>query len=449
MEKPAYIDSGRLPYPFCPGCSHGPVLDHLANACQRLGYDPDTMVIVTDIGCFGLSDQYFTLHAFHGLHGRSVLYAEGLKLANPELRVIVLMGDGGAGIGAHHLIHAARRNIGITVIIGNNMNFGMTGGEHSVTTPPSAYTVTTPAGNIESPFKIVETLHLNGAAFVARRTFYDPDLRDVLEKAIACPGFSAVEIMEFCTAYFVPNNRANRRTMEELAVNGPFPRVTLETTPKREEFTNILRSQSRPLEPPMAGLFNLEMQWNHALKHPMGFILAGAAGMKIQSAAILFARAAVQAGLYVQLGSDYPVTVKTGHSLAFLKLSPFPGCSFSMERPDVVFVIAREGQARLASYLKNMGEDQIVYRLADLPRNPTKAREITIPTTRIPKPLTRETLALAILSAYLYDSGIFPFEALRDTIIKESHDNLRDRLSQAVVLGAQEISPFLRDKSKT
>ena len=93
------------------------------------------MVIVSDIGCSGLSDQYFATSAFHGLHGRSVTYATGIKLANPELTVIVIMGDGGTGIGGTHLINAARRNIGVTVIVMNNLNFGMTGGQHSTTTP--------------------------------------------------------------------------------------------------------------------------------------------------------------------------------------------------------------------------------------------------------------------------------------------------------------------------
>ena len=103
------------------------------------------MVIVSDIGCAGLSDQYFSTSAFHGLHGRSITYATGIKLARPELTVIVIMGDGGTGIGGAHLINAARRNVGITVLVFNNLNFGMTGGQHSTTTPEGAITATTPA----------------------------------------------------------------------------------------------------------------------------------------------------------------------------------------------------------------------------------------------------------------------------------------------------------------
>ena len=123
------------PDPFCPGCGHTFILNHLDAALQKLQLDPTQVVLVSDIGCVGLSDQYFVTNAFHGLHGRSVAYATGIKLANPDLHVIVLMGDGGTGIGGTHIINAARRNIGVTVLVFNNFNFGMTGGEHSVTTP--------------------------------------------------------------------------------------------------------------------------------------------------------------------------------------------------------------------------------------------------------------------------------------------------------------------------
>ncbi|HSG79272.1 MAG TPA: thiamine pyrophosphate-dependent enzyme, partial [Acidimicrobiia bacterium] len=134
----------ETPYPFCPGCGHGTILDALDEALRRLGRPPEEVVIVSDIGCAGLSDQYFGTSAFHGLHGRSVTYATGIKLARPDLEVVVIMGDGGTGIGGTHLVNAARRNVGITVLVFNNMNFGMTGGQHSTTTPEGSITSTTP-----------------------------------------------------------------------------------------------------------------------------------------------------------------------------------------------------------------------------------------------------------------------------------------------------------------
>ena len=157
----------QSPYPFCPGCGHGFILDHLNQALVKLQLDPRQVVIVSDIGCVGLSDQYFATSAFHGLHGRSATYATGIKLARPDLKVIVLMGDGGTGIGGTHLVSAARRNIGISVLVFNNFNFGMTGGQHSTTTPTGAITSTTRTGNLERPLDICTTLAANGASIRA------------------------------------------------------------------------------------------------------------------------------------------------------------------------------------------------------------------------------------------------------------------------------------------
>jgi len=123
-----YMNKEAGPLPFCPGCGHERLLRELDTALVKLQLDPRKTVIVTDIGCIGLSDPYFVTNGFHGLHGRSLTYATGLKLARPELTVIVLMGDGGCGIGGAHLLNAARRNLDLTLIIANNFNYGMTGG---------------------------------------------------------------------------------------------------------------------------------------------------------------------------------------------------------------------------------------------------------------------------------------------------------------------------------
>ncbi|MCX7670686.1 MAG: thiamine pyrophosphate-dependent enzyme, partial [Anaerolineae bacterium] len=180
------------PYPFCPGCSHGLILNALDRALVKLGRDPRRIVIVSDIGCHGLSDQYFITNAFHGLHGRSIAYASGIKLADPDLTVIVLIGDGGVGIGAAHLVSAARRNIGLTVLVFNNFNFGMTGGEHSVTTPSGGVTATTRGGNPERPLDLCATVAANGAGFAWRGTAFDRDLAEVVVAALESECFAPV-----------------------------------------------------------------------------------------------------------------------------------------------------------------------------------------------------------------------------------------------------------------
>ncbi|MBN1641032.1 MAG: 2-oxoacid:ferredoxin oxidoreductase subunit beta, partial [Anaerolineae bacterium] len=115
-KRHTYLDESAGAFPFCPGCGHSTVLKALDQALVATQWDPTSIVLVTDIGCIGLSDRYFQTNAFHGLHGRSITYATGIKLANPDLHVIVLIGDGGCGIGGNHLINAARRNVGITVL---------------------------------------------------------------------------------------------------------------------------------------------------------------------------------------------------------------------------------------------------------------------------------------------------------------------------------------------
>ncbi len=151
MGLDTYIAEENLPYEFCPGCSHGKVLGAVSDSLKQQGLDPTEVVIVTDIGCVGLSDKYFVTHAFHGLHGRAITYASGIKMQNPDLKVVVLIGDGGCGIGGHHLLNAARSNTDVTVLVFNNFNFGMTGGQHSATTPLDSITPTTSFGSTDAP----------------------------------------------------------------------------------------------------------------------------------------------------------------------------------------------------------------------------------------------------------------------------------------------------------
>ena len=124
IQHKTYMTDKIGPLPFCPGCGHHLLIKALDKALVKLQLDPKKVVIVTDIGCIGLSDRYFTTNAFHGLHGRAITYACGLKLGRPDLTVIALKGDGGCGIGGTHLLNVARRNIGITLIVMNNLNFG-------------------------------------------------------------------------------------------------------------------------------------------------------------------------------------------------------------------------------------------------------------------------------------------------------------------------------------
>ncbi len=137
MAEQTLLNHERPPV-FCPGCSHETALKVLDRTFVRMGLAANEICMVSDIGCSGLFDTFFNTHAFHGVHGRALTYAAGMKLARPELNVVVTMGDGGLGIGGAHVLAACRRNLDLTLLVLNNFNFGMTGGQCSATSPNDA-----------------------------------------------------------------------------------------------------------------------------------------------------------------------------------------------------------------------------------------------------------------------------------------------------------------------
>jgi 2-oxoglutarate/2-oxoacid ferredoxin oxidoreductase subunit beta len=198
----------KFPHIWCPGCGNGIVLGALIRAIDRSGLQKDDIVLVSGIGCSGRMTVYADFNTLHTTHGRALTFATGIKLANNSLHVIVIMGDGDAtAIGGNHFIHAARRNIDLTAIIINNQNYGMTGGQHSPTTPLGSFTTTTPYGQIENAFNISELAAVTGASFVGRGTVYHAQLLDqLMEKAILKNGFSVVEVLSNCHVQFGRRN---------------------------------------------------------------------------------------------------------------------------------------------------------------------------------------------------------------------------------------------------
>jgi len=199
----------KFPHVWCPGCGNGIVLGALIRAIDRLGLEKDDIVLASGIGCSGRMNVYVDFNTLHTTHGRALTFATGVKLANPSLNVIVVMGDGDAtSIGGNHFIHAARRNLNLTTIIINNQIYGMTGGQHSPTTPYGAFTSTSLYGHVEHAFSIAELAVTAGAPFVARGTVYHAQLLEkLIEKAIEKRGFSVVEIMSNCHIQFGRRNQ--------------------------------------------------------------------------------------------------------------------------------------------------------------------------------------------------------------------------------------------------
>jgi 2-oxoglutarate ferredoxin oxidoreductase subunit beta len=204
-----YLRSDRLPHIWCPECGIGTAVSCFALALTRLGLDPDRVAVVSGIGCSGRVAGYVKLDSFHTTHGRAIPFATGLKMANPKLKVVVFSGDGDLiSIGGNHFIHAARRNVDLTVICINNFNYAMTGGQVGPTTPLTALTTTTPYGNFEHPFNLPGLAASCGAVYVARwTTLHVRRLTRSFEEALAKRGFSFVEVLSPCPTLYTRRNK--------------------------------------------------------------------------------------------------------------------------------------------------------------------------------------------------------------------------------------------------
>jgi 2-oxoglutarate/2-oxoacid ferredoxin oxidoreductase subunit beta len=194
----------KFPHVWCPGCSNGIVLGATIRAISELGYAKDDIAMVSGIGCSSRMPVYVDFNTLHSLHGRAIAYATGIKLYKPEMKVVVVTGDGDAtAIGGNHFIHGARRNIDLTIILINNNIYGMTGGQFSPTTPYGDNTTTTPYGNIDPTFDICKLAIGAGATFVARTSaFHAQEAKTFIRKAFEHKGFSLVEIMSTCPVIY-------------------------------------------------------------------------------------------------------------------------------------------------------------------------------------------------------------------------------------------------------
>jgi 2-oxoglutarate ferredoxin oxidoreductase subunit beta len=204
-----FLRMDRIPHIWCPGCGIGTVVTSFTEALKKSKADLDKVSVVSGIGCTGRVAGYVKLDSFHTTHGRAVPFATGLKLSNPDLKVVVFSGDGDIfGIGGNHFIHAARRNMDILIICVNNFNYAMTGGQVAATTPIDANASTAPYGNFEFPFSLPYLAEASGATYVARWTALH--LRRVtksIQEALDRRGFSFIEVITPCVTLYARRNR--------------------------------------------------------------------------------------------------------------------------------------------------------------------------------------------------------------------------------------------------
>ncbi|MCL4370310.1 MAG: thiamine pyrophosphate-dependent enzyme [Chloroflexi bacterium] len=262
-----YMRVNRLPHIWCPGCGIGQIVNGAIRAIDKVGLDQDRTVVVSGIGCSSRATGYLNFDTIHTTHGRALAFATGIKLARPELNVIVIMGDGDcAAIGGNHFIHAARRNIDVTALVINNQIYGMTGGQYSPTTPVEAMATTAPYGDAEPGFDLCGVAQAAGATFVGRvAPVRMPDLINTLAKALQHTGFSFVEAVSQCPVYFGRMNRQggpvqmlNRQ--KEITV----PVRTAQQKPEEAEgklLTGVLYESERPAYEKLYSQVRLKASW--------------------------------------------------------------------------------------------------------------------------------------------------------------------------------------------
>ncbi len=204
-----YLREYYMPHIWCPGCGHGIILGAVLRAIDIAGLDQNNVAVISGIGCASRATGYVDFCTLHTTHGRALPFATGLKMVRPDMKIVVLTGDGDtAAIGGNHLIHAARRNIDITTVVFNNSVYGMTSGQYSPMTPTSRFATTAPYGNLERPFDLCALASAAGATYVARSTAYHVrQLTTYIGRGLAHKGFSFIEAVSQCPTYYGRRNR--------------------------------------------------------------------------------------------------------------------------------------------------------------------------------------------------------------------------------------------------
>ncbi|MCB9853444.1 MAG: 2-oxoacid:acceptor oxidoreductase family protein [Phycisphaerales bacterium] len=405
---------------YCPGCSHAGILERLGHVLEGMNVDPHHVCIVSDIGCVGTADRYFDCHTFHGLHGRSITYAEGIKRVRPETLVIVLIGDGGCGIGTAHLVHAARRNADIKVLVFNNFNFGMTGGQASPTTFPGGTTGTTPGGAVDRPMDICQTVIANGASHAARVNATDKQCASFMEAALRAPGFALVDIWELCTAYFLPRNKLKPTMLDDFAKSLNMPMGLLRDAGRPVMMggtaSSVPSTNARRATAPMAASHGAGVASEEPKTFPWSgrkeIWIAGSAGQRIRSAAGLLGEMATVGNQHAAQSDDFPITVRKGHSVSQLIVSDKPIRYLGCDHPDLLIVLSEDGVNRLGDLSKLPATCRVAAD-ASLALNGLSTDVIQFDYRAMQKEVGAETAAWAMLVRMIVQIGWIDAEALR------------------------------------
>jgi len=397
---------------FCPGCSHDRSVHTLDRTLKEMGFKGSDVVIVSDIGCSGLFDTFFKTHAFHGLHGRALTYAAGIKLAQPHLKVIVTMGDGGLGIGGAHFLAACRRNLDLSLLVLNNFNFGMTGGQFSCTTPEQASVASSFLNILEKPFDVCNVAACAGAPFVARSSVYRKNLPELLAEAISFEGFAVVDLWGGCPARYLKKNPLSPKEIES-AIEKLQPYQGVVSTNMRREYSSHYREEAAK---DTAGVDwqGIEKTCEPTVKERREVVFLGSAGQRVITGGTLLGRAAILAGLNVTQKNDYNITVMRGPSVTEVIVSPQAITYTEVGKPDVIVALSEDGVRKCWGLFQKMEKEGRVILAAgvEIPTTDAQVLEVNFKAGGIKK----KERALAALSLLAQTGDPVTLEMLREAI---------------------------------
>jgi len=417
----SFLNDQRPPV-FCPGCSHDRITHTLDKAFQKMGLSGDRIVIVSDIGCSGLFDTFFNTHAFHGLHGRALTYAAGIKMARPDVNVIVTMGDGGQGIGGAHLLAASRRNLDLTLLVLNNFNFGMTGGQFSATTPPEARVGSGFLNQIERPLDICQVARSAGAPYVTRCSAYQKDLPEELRRAIEFEGFAVIDIWGVCPGRYSKKNRLTPNLIEAALEKLPAQQGAVAENERREYSRHYreLAAGQQSLPPPI----EIEAAFQPPQQGRREIVLLGSAGQRIITAGEILCLAGLSAGLHATQKNEYNITVLRGPSISELILSPENIDYTGIQKPTTIVALGQEGVNHRKAMFDRLQSDTLVVQIdgVELPGSRARIQKVNLNAQGIKK----SDWALAALGLLAKFGRAISIEMLESAIKAKFKDQNRE-----------------------
>jgi len=431
----------QRPLFFCPGCSHDRVVHAVDKAINLLGLQGHEIAIVSDIGCSGLFDTFFNTHALHGLHGRALTYATGLKMVRPELVVLVIMGDGGLGIGGAHVLASCRRNLDINLLVLNNFNYGMTGGQCSTTTPSTDHTASNFLNKLEAPLDICQVAGSAGALFTEKVMATGDRLAETIVRSIEYPGFSLLDIWGLCPGRHLKRNPTTTRQLGE-GMKQSMDRYVAQDSEKicesnvvavRNEYGTHYRRlalEAKDMHP----VQEITAFFTPLIKCRCEILILGAAGQFINTVGEILSIAAMSCGLSVTQKNDYPITVLRGHSIAEVVLDNKPIGYTGITHPEIILCVSQEGVDRRKHIFATLSSNQLVVALSDVTLPETRAKVILCDFGA--KKIKKGQYGVAVLATLSQLGVVVDLEMLKNAITMRYSGKMRAEVLQTVELVA-------------